>query len=95
MVPRRWLFLFFLVMLISGIGAYPSKEGNLPAMTPTIESNSSTQSASTPAASPTVLPTRVVVSTLPQTNGLILGGIVLVLIIIGGTLSAIRQKPNH
>jgi hypothetical protein len=97
-IPRRWLLLFFVMLLISAMAAYPSIEAApIPQAqtTVTIEGSSSNPATITPAASPTVLPTRVVSPASTQTNGLILGGVVLVLIIIGGTLSAIRQKPNH
>ena len=80
------------------MAAYPSIEA-LPAVsTQTASTNAGSlfiQETLSPEVSPTVLPPRVDNATRAQTNGLILGSVVLVLIIIGGTLSAIRQKPTH
>ncbi|MDD5369130.1 MAG: hypothetical protein PHQ40_08595 [Anaerolineaceae bacterium] len=98
LVHRRWLLLIFLALIVTALAAYPSREA-LPViptqMTSTIAGGFSIPTTLTPEASSTVAPTRMVSDTRAQTDGLILGGVALVLIIIGGTLSAIRRKPLH
>ncbi|MCL4559941.1 MAG: hypothetical protein M1281_04910 [Chloroflexi bacterium] len=84
------IILAVVVVLIVGalawsglVQAYPALSGATPAAQAGI-------AAITP--TPTIDP--VLVANQSQTNGVIVGGVFLVLIIIGGTLITIRRKPH-
>ncbi len=78
------LVLFAIVLAWSGwVHALPGLE---------VSMSSSGGSLAVITPSPTIDP--VLVANRDQTNGIIVGGVLLVLVIIGGTLMTIRRKPQ-
>jgi hypothetical protein len=85
---RRLLLVVALVLLVAAVAA------NVPPRQPPAFL---LQVTGTPAAqiAPTSTPVSVAVTNQNMTSGLIIGGVILVLIIIGGTLGVIRRKSSE
>lgn len=82
--PKVWFVLILAIFFISVSALKPFSSQQLnPSATPVLSPTTTTTS---PGPNPALNTNR------EQTNGIIAGGILLVLIIVGGTLSVIRQK---
>jgi len=87
---RQLVWIILVLLLIAAVAAndLPS---TAPAQTPVV-TPSTTVMAAYPAPTPT--PT-LVVPFQNETDGMIIGGVVLVMIIIGGTLQVLRPRANE
>jgi hypothetical protein len=83
--PQVWLIFIFIVFFVIASALKPvTKQQSTPTPAPVLL-------ATTPSSSPNP---NEILSNREQTNGIVAGGIILVLIIVGGTLSVIRQKKQ-